>query len=191
MRAYMHVCVCKCILYLCVCMYVCVVPFTFMGWGKGSNDSGEPTQWHRPTTDDPPTPTSMYIHKHNRNPKHRCDALMRHACGALATTTWVWATDASTATAAAVTRGGSSDESATAAAATDPDSFPYRVVAARDLGAGEELTVDYRGLSYRGLGGSSMHGDGDGTGSGGVVLPAPAVGALGFRCECCGREVFR
>lgn len=86
---------------------------------------------------------------------------MRHACGDRATTCWNWHADPF-----------STQEAAGAAA----NAMPYRVTASRALAAGEELTVDYRALSYRGL----------------VPRPtAPAVGALGFCCECCGRRVFR
>lgn len=91
---------------------------------------------------------------------HRCDALMRHACGARATTRWCW--DAHRSTEAAERE------------------MPYRVTASRALVAGEELTVDYRTLSYRGLVERSTD-----------PPPAPAVGALGFCCECCGGRVFR
>jgi hypothetical protein len=79
--------------------------------------------------------------------------------------------------------------------------MPYRVTATRALKAGEELTVDYRTLSWRGLGGQQQQQqqqqqqeDGDGAPSPTPHRrrsPAPAVGTPGFRCDCCGRGVFR
>lgn len=101
--------------------------------------------------------------------EHSLDVLMRHACGAKATTEWTWET------------------------APHDDEHPqlsYRVCAARALQAGEELTVDLRTLAWRGLRGVRRRVS-EGERASGVSLPAPAVGALGFECQCCGRPVFR
>ena len=100
---------------------------------------------------------------------------MRHACGPRATTTWEW----TTANNNAITDGSSHDSATPVHSGPADPFFCYRVLADRDLQAGEELTVDYRTLSYRGDGSSLSS------------RPLPAVGALGCRCECCGREVFR
>lgn len=56
--------------------------------------------------------------------------------------------------------------------------LPYRVTATRALKQGEELTVDYTTLSWRGL-------------REGERPPAPVVGSPGFVCDCCGKGVFR
>lgn len=97
---------------------------------------------------------------------------MRHACGAKATTEWTWTKEE--------------------AAPHDDEllQLSYRVCAARALAPGEELTVDVRALAWRGLQGVQRLERGREQASGGP-LPAPAVGALGFECQCCGRPVFR
>ena len=56
----------------------------------------------------------------------------------------------------------------------------YHSIALRAIGEGEELTVDYHGLAYRGENGQGK----------------PRAGAIGFRCTCgedtyCRKAIFR